>query len=354
MRLKNPGFTWKRNLGRSTGSNSYMSLTVEKQIEILDAYPEKFGASVRRGGGDLKARTLTTFQVNVGRVCNQACHHCHVDASPIRTENMSREVAEKCAAIIRDVDEIETVDITGGAPEMNPQFRYLVETAHAAGKHVIDRCNLTILEEPGYEYLYDFLKDNKVEIIASLPHYAADRTDRQRGKGVFDKSVIALRKLNELGYGVEGGLPLNLVYNPSGFFLSSGQEVLEREFKGRLREDFGIEFNSLYCINNMPISRFLQSLMMREQYEDYMETLVTAYNPATVEGLMCKHQISIGYLGDVYDCDFNQMLEIKAKPIAHIDDFDLEQWKTRDIMVSAHCYGCTAGAGSSCGGEIGA
>ncbi len=331
-----------------------MNLSIDRQNEILNGYPEKFGARVRAGGGDLGGRTLTTFQINVGKTCNQACHHCHVDASPVRTETMSREIVDLCLNVIRSEAAIRTVDITGGAPEIHPRFRTMVEEARAAGKHVIDRCNLTILEEPGYGYLYDFLAEQRVEIIASLPHFAADRTDRQRGRGVFARSIIALRKLNERGYGTPGGLPLNLVYNPSGFFLSAGQAVLEREFKNRLREDAGIQFHQLYCINNMPISRFLQTLLARERFEEYMETLVNAYNPGTVEGLMCKHQISVGYLGDVYDCDFNQMLEIKARPFAHIRDFDFQAWINRTIMVSAHCYGCTAGAGSSCGGEIAA
>ena len=327
-------------------------MNVSEQLSTLRTYENHFEGKLP--GGTLKAATLTTFQVNVGRKCNQACHHCHVDASPKRTEMMSREIAEICMGIVADVDEITTVDITGGAPEMNENFRYLVSEARRLGKHVIDRCNLTILEEPGYEYLYDFLKDNQVEIIASLPHYAQDRTDRQRGRGVFDKSMIALRKLNALGYGTEGGLPLNLVYNPSGFFLSGDQAELEKEFKQNLKANHDIVFNNLYCINNLPVSRFLQTLVTREKYEDYMETLANAFNPSTVEGLMCRHQINVGYEGEIYDCDFNQMLEMEAEPVGHVRDFDYDKFVSREVKTNNHCYGCTAGAGSSCGGEIAA
>lgn len=324
-----------------------MTMPVTEQLERLAAFSGgDFASDV---AAPLEAATLTTFQINVGKVCNQACRHCHVDAGPNRTETMSREIAEACLAVIRSTPEIQTVDITGGAPEMNPVFRYLVEESRKAGKHVINRCNLTILSVPGYEDLADFLAAHQVEVIASLPHFAASRTDQQRGRGVFDASIIGLQKLNALGYGDR--LPLHLVYNPTGTFLSSGQAQLEQEFKRNLSERFDIRFNNLFCINNLPVSRFLEALVRAGKFDEYMDTLHSAFNPATIDGLMCRHQVSVGYDGQLYDCDFNQMLEIPAA-IGHINDFDGESFRTRRIKTANHCYGCTAGAGSSCGGEI--
>lgn len=301
-------------------------------------------------GKPIQARSLKVFQINVGKWCNQACRHCHVDASPIRTEMMDKETAELCINLISKIPEIETVDITGGAPEGNPHFKYLVTEAKRLGKRVMDRCNLTILEEPGYEWLYEFLKENEVEIISSLPSVLENVTDNQRGKGVYQKSITALKKLNALGYGTT--LPIHLVYNPNGLFLSSGQAQLEKEYKDSLLKKYGIVFNQLFCINNLPINRFLGSLVRSGKFEMYMETLVNAFNPATVNGLMCLDQISVGYDGSVYDCDFNQMLDLKSKEVKHIKDFDLHSFLGREIVVANHCYGCTAGAGSSCGGEI--
>ncbi|MCG6139092.1 arsenosugar biosynthesis radical SAM (seleno)protein ArsS [Leptospira mtsangambouensis] len=301
-------------------------------------------------GKTIPARSLKVFQINLGRWCNQACRHCHVDASPIRTEVMDRATVDLCLDLISKIPEIETVDITGGAPEGNPNFKYLVEEVSKLGKRVMDRCNLTILEEPGYEWLYDFLVAHKVEIVSSLPSVMESTTDNQRGKGVFQKSITALKKLNALGYGTT--LPINLVYNPNGLFLSSGQVQLEKEYKDTLFKKYGIVFNQLFCINNLPINRFLASLVRAGKFEMYMETLVNAYNPATVAGLMCLDQISVGYDGSVYDCDFNQMLDLKSREVKHIKDFDLPTYLSREIVVANHCYGCTAGAGSSCGGEI--
>jgi radical SAM/Cys-rich protein len=263
---------------------------------------------------------------------------------------MNHITAEKCIQLIKSIPSIETVDITGGAPEGNPEFTYLIKESKRLGKHVIDRCNLTILEEEGFEYLYEFLSSHRIEIIASLPHFAKSRTDNQRGKGVFDKSVIALQKLNKLGYGKD--ISLSLVYNPTGLFLSSSQLQLEREFKENLYEQFGIIFNNLYCINNLPINRFLNSLFNGGKFNEYMDILCTAYNPATLDGLMCRHQISVGYDGKIYDCDFNQMLEMPSEKVGHIDNFDLDHFLGRHIVLANHCFGCTAGAGSSCGGEI--
>jgi radical SAM/Cys-rich protein len=321
-----------------------------EQLRKLQDHPARFDRAAGTDGRGLRPLTLETFQVNVGKKCNQACRHCHVDASPARNEMMDRETVDLCLEAIASVPEIRTVDITGGAPEINEHFRRIVLECRRLGKHVIDRCNLTILEEPGYEYLYDFLAENEVEVIASLPHYARSNTDRQRGSGVFDTSITALGKLNRRGYGTR--LPLNLVYNPVGLYLSSPQKQLEREFKENLDRRFGIVFNHLYCLNNMPINRFLESLLRVGKFEQYMETLVNAFNATTLEGLMCRHQISVGYDGRIYDCDFNQMLELGANPVSHVRDFDHGELMRRRIKTAGHCFGCTAGAGSSCGGEI--
>ena len=327
-------------------------MTTADQIEKLSSYPASFAGylngSTERAG--LSPLGISTFQINVGKLCNQACKHCHVDAGPSRTEMMDRENIERCLDIISQVSAVKTVDITGGAPEMNPHFCYLVEKSRSLDKHVIDRCNLTILEEKNYEYLYSFLRDHRVEITASLPHYSESNTDKQRGSGVHKKSIRALKKLNELGYGEE--IELNLVYNPVGIYLASSQRDLEREFKEKLASQHGIVFNNLYCINNMPISRYLEALLRSEKFDLYMETLVNAFNPSTVEGLMCRDQISVGWDGQVYDCDFNQMLDIKSEPVSHIKHFDYKAFISREIKVGNHCFGCTAGAGSSCGGEL--
>lgn len=325
-------------------------MELREQVAILDRYPVGFERASKLGREGLLARSLEVFQINVGKKCNQACRHCHVDASPTRTEMMDAETVDLCLDIIGRVPSIRTVDITGGAPEISEHFRRIVQESKRLGKHVIDRCNLTILEEPGYEYLYEFLSRHEVEIIASLPHYARSHTDRQRGKGVFEASITALEKLNRLGYGSR--VPLNLVYNPVGLYLSSPQSQLEREFKENLSRHFGIRFNNLYCINNMPINRYLGSLIKLGKFEHYMTLLVNGFNPATLDGLMCRDQISVGFDGSVYDCDFNQMLDMTAEPFAHIRDFDYHAFVSRRIRTSSHCFGCTAGAGSSCGGAI--
>lgn len=310
----------------------------------------------------LKPSAIEIFQVNLGKLCNQTCKHCHVDAGPDRTEVMERETLELCLDILSKHD-ISSVDITGGAPELNENFRWFVEECRKLGKHVMDRCNLTvILSNKKYYDLPDFFARNNVEVISSLPFYNADRTDRQRGEGVFAKSVEALRRLNAVGYGKENsGLLLNLVYNPTGAFLSAGQSTLEEEFRKVLLGEFGIHFNNLFAITNIPISRFLEFLLNSGQYESYMEKLVTAFNPTTVGNVMCRNTISVGYDGFLYDCDFNQMLDLKImKPsehenipgAMHLRDFNFNALHNRDIFISQHCYGCTAGAGSSCGGEI--
>jgi radical SAM/Cys-rich protein len=317
-----------------------------KQLALLREHTPPFeDKAVETVSMPLKVLSLKTFQVNIGRKCNQACRHCHVNSSPQDKREMIRETVDQCLKVIRKVGEIETVDLTGGAPEMNDNFQYFVEQSRQAGKHVIDRCNLTILEEPGYEYLYEFLSKNQVEIVASLPHFRASSTDRQRGGGVFEKSILALQKLNKLGYGKS--IPLNLVYNPTGLFISSSQEQLQREFKESLSKKYNIVFNELYCLNNFPINRFLESLIRAGKLTDYMEILVNAFNPCTIENLMCRHQISVGYDGNLYDCDFNQMLDMKLAPIGHVKDFDYENIINRKIRTANHCYGCTAGSGSS-------
>jgi radical SAM/Cys-rich protein len=321
------------------------------QLEILSKKVEAFSdlnCNHKENGRKLPASALKTLQINIGKKCNQSCRHCHVGASPSRTEAMTRDTVDACLGIISKVHEIETIDITGGAPEMNPYFTYLVEQSLKLGKRVIDRCNLTILEEPGFEYLYEFLAGNHVEVVASLPHFRKNYTDRQRGPGVYDKSIRALKRLNQLGYGDDR--ILNLVYNPVGMYLSAPQKQLEREFKEYLAKQYDIRFNSLLCINNMPIDGFFNALMKVGKLESYMALLRKSFNPDTLKGLMCRHQLSVSHDGYLYDCDFNQMLSLGC--LGHISSFDYDKIIKREIATANHCYGCTAGAGSSCGGEI--
>ncbi len=302
----------------------------------------------------LKPTQLDIFQVNMGKMCNQVCKHCHVDAGPDRKEIMTRDTMELCLAALAKSD-IRTVDLTGGAPEMNPNFRWFVEEITALGRQVIVRCNLTIiLANPKYHDLPEFFKKHKVEVVSSLPHFSAKRTDAQRGDGVFEKSIKALQLLNKVGYAQpDSDLKLNLVYNPSGAFLPSSQESMELEFKRRLKEDYTIDFNTLFAITNIPISRFLDYLVISGNYESYMQKLIDAFNPAAAMGVMCRNTISIGWDGYLFDCDFNQMLDLKLPDSVgqHIRDFDRDKLLKRDILLNQHCYGCTAGAGSSCGGE---
>jgi radical SAM/Cys-rich protein len=302
----------------------------------------------------LTANGVDVMQINLGKMCNQVCKHCHVDAGPDRKEIMTRETMEICLEILRKYP-IKSVDLTGGAPEMNPNFRWFVEEISALGKSILVRCNLTIiLANKKYYDLPDFFKTHSVEIVSSLPHYTANRTDRQRGEGVFEKSIKALQLLNHVGYGMEdSGLKLNLVFNPSGALLPGSQEGLEADFKQRLYTDHGIMFNQLFTITNMPISRFLDYLVESENLEDYMDKLISAYNPVAAQNVMCKNTLSIGWDGSIYDCDFNQMLDIKINSDSdHISTFDFSNLKNRTICIDEHCFGCTAGAGSSCGGEL--
>lgn len=290
--------------------------------------------------------------MNLGKVCNQTCRHCHVDAGPDRRESMSHQTMEQCLKVLAETG-IPTVDITGGAPELHPDFRWLVEQCRSFNRRVIDRCNLTVLELPAHRDLPDFFASHQVEVVCSLPHYRRMNTDRQRGEGVFEKSLSALKRLNDVGYGREGSdLRLVLVTNPVGAYLPGAQSSLEQEWKHEMDRLYGIRFNALYCITNMPISRYLEWLMVSNNLEGYMERLVNAFNPGAVTGLMCRHTISIGWDGRLYDCDFNQMLEIPTSENAprHIKDFQVKGLEGREITVDRHCFGCTAGSGSSCGG----
>ena len=333
-----------------------------KQLDILNGglfaegelpfFKDKIAAI---GRYPLKPNKLEILQINVGYMCNQVCEHCHVDAGPDRKEIMTRETMEHCLKVIRHTG-AHTLDLTGGAPEMNPNFRWFVEQASEAGiKDFIVRSNLTIIRaNKKYYDLPEFFKRHGVHVISSMPHYTRGKTDKQRGEGVFDKSIKALQELNAVGYGLEGsGLRLDLVYNPSGAFLPGDQAALEKDFKKALLEDFNISFHNLFAITNLPISRFLDYLIASENYEDYMHALVDAYNPATVANVMCTNTISVSWDGWLYDCDFNQMLGLKvASKVKHIKDYNEELLNDRDIIISQHCYGCTAGAGSSCQGTV--
>lgn len=325
-----------------------MRFDPQEQLRIISDHGKTFRELIdphMLGEPGLTALSFTTMQLNIGKRCNQSCRHCHVGASPARTETMDRETMDLCLEVIAAHESIDTVDITGGAPEMNPHFTYLVIECKKLGKKVIDRCNLTILEEPGYEYLYDFLAENKVEIIASLPYFRKSYTDKQRGAGVFDKSITALSRLNERGFGSR--YALNLIYNPVGAFLSPPQKQLERDFKENLQRHYNIKFNNLLCINNMPLDGFLRSLINAGKLEEYMELLINSFNPNTLDGLMCRHQISVSYDGYIYDCDFNQVLDLKVISVPHISQFDFETFLARRVRTANHCYGCTAGAGST-------
>ncbi|MFN0197397.1 MAG: arsenosugar biosynthesis radical SAM (seleno)protein ArsS [Planctomycetaceae bacterium] len=328
-----------------------------RQVQILEAADSlpRFDEHCRSHGLPvLQSTGIEVLQINVGKLCNQTCRHCHVDAGPERREIMTRETMEACLAVLAK-STIPIVDITGGAPEMNPHFRWLVSEVKRLGRHVIDRCNLTILLAPGYEDVAGFLAEQRVEIVASLPCYLEENTDRQRGDGVFAKSIAGLKRLNQLGYGTPGSeLILNLVFNPQGISLPPPQEKLDEAYHRELAERFGVTFNRLYTITNMPISRFLDDLLQNGRYEVYMQKLVDAFNPAAVNGVMCRNTLSVDWQGALYDCDFNQMLELGVEPSQPrtIFDFDLDSLARRTIVTGRHCFGCTAGAGSSCQGAV--
>jgi len=320
----------------------------------MNRFAEKLDAhtlSLRRARPEI-------LQVNVGKLCNLTCMHCHVNAGPKRKEIMTRETVDRITDWLAKTD-IPIVDLTGGAPEMIPNFRYFIEqvTSLRPQRHIIDRCNLTILLERGYEDLSEFLAMNNVEIIASMPCYSAKNVNAQRGEGVFEDSIAALRLLNSLGYGIQPELPLHLIYNPVGAFLPPSQDKLEADYKRELTAHFGIVFNKLYTITNLPIGRFASYLQHNNKLEEYMELLIEAFNPATIEGLMCRNTISVGWRGEVYDCDFNQQLGMQwssnggNEPL-FLWDIDPDSLEGREIMTGDHCFGCTAGAGSTCSGAI--
>lgn len=303
----------------------------------------------------IKRSTPKTLQVNLGYRCNQQCLHCHVDASPNRTESMSDDNIKEVIKLLSS-GLIDTLDLTGGAPELHPKFQYLVERARALDVHVIDRCNLTILSEPGQDNLAEFLAANQVEVVASLPCYTEDNVDAQRGKGVFNASIEGIKKLNDLGYAQElNDHVLNLVYNPTGAFLPPSQDELETDYKKKLSDQFGIQFNHLFTITNMPIKRFGSTLISKGIFDEYMDLLKSAYSAENLKTVMCRDLISVDWQGNLYDCDFNQMLDLPLYLDGnkkHISNISLEDLSDNNIVIADHCYGCTAGQGSSCGGAL--
>jgi len=335
------------------------------QVRLLseaDEHPTFEEKLKQHGLGTLTAGPVEILQVNVGKLCNMTCRHCHVDAGPDRREMMDRETADACLRFLEHSG-AHTLDLTGGAPEMNPQFQHLVTSARRLGAHVIDRCNLTILTTPKFRDIPEFLAEHQVEIVASLPCYLEENTDKQRGDGTFRRSIEALLRLNELGYGRPGSpLSLTLVYNPVGPSLPPEQKSLEEAYRQQLRSRYGVEFTRLFTITNMPISRFLEDLVEQGRFDEYLMKIVQAFNPAAVEGLMCRNTLSIGWDGRLYDCDFNQMLGLEVDGSIPNNICDLTQPEVttrrpmaamgRPVVVNRHCFGCTAGAGSGCQGAI--
>jgi len=318
----------------------------------LKGCPMMFLSRLQENQLPVMRKSIDTLQINLGKLCNQACRHCHVEAGPTRTENMTKDIFDRLLSLI-DQSQVKTIDMTGGAPELNAHFRWFVKEVSKRNITMIDRCNLTVLFEPGQEDLAEFLAEHKVQVVASLPCYSKENVDKQRGQGVFEKSIRGLRNLNQLGYARESGLTLDLVYNPLSAVLPPSQEKLEKDYKANLKEWFDIEFNNLYTITNMPIKRFLEDLERSGKFEEYQQTLIDAFNPSAAANMMCFNLISIGYDGQIYDCDFNQMLELNSKnkpTIWDIENFD--QIKNEEIIWGQHCYGCSAGAGSSCGGSL--
>lgn len=343
---------------KSLRAQNHPLSNTEYELEVLES--KDFGGTFQQkllesGLLPFQPKPVEILQLNLGKMCNQVCKHCHVDAGPDRKEIMEKDTMELCLQVLRK-HPIQTVDLTGGAPEMNSNFRWLVTEIRKISQdiNILVRCNLTIiLANPKYHDLPEFFRENSIEVVSSLPYFTALKTDAQRGNGVFEKSIQALRMLNKVGYGMPGsGLKLQLVYNPSGAFLPASQEGLEAEFKKRLLNQYGIHFNSLYTITNLPISRFLEYLLRSGNYDSYMQKLVEAYNPVAAANAMCRNTISVGWDGYLYDCDFNQMLDMKVacQESQHIRDWNLESLGKRSIVVNQHCFGCTAGAGSSCGG----
>ncbi|HEX8464187.1 MAG TPA: arsenosugar biosynthesis radical SAM (seleno)protein ArsS [Abditibacterium sp.] len=313
----------------------------------------RFDQTLARHNLALRRTQTRVLQLNIGKKCNQTCAHCHVNAGPARREMMTRETMTRILDWLSKTS-IEVVDITGGAPELNPDFRFLVSEIRVQNRAVMDRCNLTVLFEPNQENLAEFLAENEVEIVASLPCYGAENVDAQRGDGVFELSIAGLQKLNSLGYGIDPKLKLNLVYNPLGAHLPPPQAALEADYKRELRENFGIEFNSLFALANLPVSRFAAHLRRENQLESYLNLLESSFNASTIDGLMCRSTLNVGWQGEVYDCDFNGMLNLqwqREKPL-YLWDIDANEVDGRAIATGKHCFGCTAGAGSSCGGAL--
>ena len=318
---------------------------------------QPFAQRLHLSGDGLKRRAVDVLQVNLGRYCNLACIHCHVEAGPTRNEMMSRRNIDAVLRFLAST-EIPTLDITGGAPELHPDFDYLVESARKLGRHVMDRCNLTVIFEPGKDYLPEFFKRQNVELVCSLPCYSEENVDKQRGKGTFDLSIRALQIFNQIGYGQpDSDLVLNLVYNPVAPHLPPPQDKLEQDYKRILNDQFGIVFNHLYCLSNMPITRYETHLRLRGEYDRYMELLADNFNAGTLNQVMCRYLISVGWEGSIYDCDFNQMLGLSLRDARgealNIGSLtSLDQVLERSITIGDHCYACTAGSGSSCGGAL--
>lgn len=352
----------RKNKQQSLRKRKNQLANTNRQLEILnsgifaDGELPTFAKKISQTNQfPLRPKKLEILQLNLGYMCNQVCEHCHVDAGPDRKEIMTWETMQKCLEVIKNTG-AHTLDLTGGAPEMNPNFRRFVEQASLAGiNDFIVRSNLTIIRANKKHYdLPDFFKKHNIHVVSSMPHWTKGKTDKQRGEGVFDLSIKALQDLNAVGYGMPGSsLKLDLVYNPNGAYLPGNQASMEKEFKSALLEDFNIQFHHLFAITNLPISRFLDYLIASDNYEEYMYQLVDAYNPNAVQNLMCTHTISVSWDGYLYDCDFNQMLDLKiASKTTHISQYNESILRHRNIVISQHCYGCTAGAGSSCQGVV--
>ncbi len=323
-----------------------------EKVEDIDIFAKKLEST---GNFPLRATGVDIMQINVGKLCNMSCKHCHVEAGPHRTEIMPKDVLEKCLDIIKRRPEISTIDITGGAPEMNPHLRWFIQETALLKRRLIVRTNLTILLEDEYKDFIDIYAENKVELVASMPDYKKEKTDRQRGINSFEKCINVIRKLNKKWYGKDGtGLILDFVHNPVGAFLAGPQAALEYDYKKRLKEDYSVVFNNLFCLNNCPVGRYLDFLIRTDNLGDYMAELANAFNPAATQNVMCKSTLSIGWDGKLYDCDFNQMLELTVNhgTPSHIDEFDEDKLCIREIVINNHCYSCTAGAGSSCQGSL--
>lgn len=340
-----------------TASVDYVPVRVHSPRLSLLPMPDgcaSFAETLMAHGAQIRRRKVRVLQVNIGKKCDLACSHCHVEAGPKRTENMTADTVERLLELAEDAPEVETVDITGGAPELNPNFRRFARESRRLGKTVYDRCNLTVFFEPGQEDTPEFLAENGITVIASLPCYSPENVDQQRGRGVFDKSIAALQRLNGLGYGKDGsGLELNLVYNPVGEHLPPPQKALEADYRSRLRDHMEVEFNNLFTITNMPIKRYAHYLRREGKLDDYMRLLLENFNAAAADGVMCADMVSVGWDGQLYDCDFNQMLEIPLNGRARtVWDIAALTDIPRGVALDNHCYGCTAGAGSSCGGAL--